>query len=641
MGENKGRMRRAVLSIILLMGLLLPVFADNDVFTGQLDNSWQNWSWATVNLSNTSPLYSGADSIAVTAGAYQALYFHKSGLTPNHYSLLRFWMNGGTSGGQVLQVSSTINGTQQSAYPLPALKANSWTEVTIPLSALLVTTGFDGLEIQNPANSILPVFYVAQVSLITTPPPSVVALSVNCKNVIATIDPKMFGVNTAVWDSLLATPTTGSAIANAGVTFLRFPGGSTSDGYHWATNTTDSNTWTEPTNFDQFAPIALGAKASVVITTNYGTGTAQEAASWVKYSNVTKGYGFKYWEVGNECYGTWEEDTHTVPNDPYTYGTQATAYITAMKAQDPTVKVGVVVETGEDSYANNQNHYAVNPVTGVKHYGWTPVVLATMKSLGVLPDFVVYHYYAQQPGTESDEALLQNYGSNWESDIPNLRLMLNDYFGTTSAANVNIIVTENNSASSSPGKQSTSLVNALYLADSFGNAIQTELKGFAWWDIYNDQETGNNNSPDLYGWREYGDSGLLSPTQEKYPTFYAMRILQYFARGGCQVVQAASNYFNLDVFAVKQPNGQVNTMVINKGLTPVTGQFSILGGPYGAWSVNSYSYGITQDNAEKTGTGSPDLVVVDLSSQNQTYTFPPYSITVMNILRPRMVLGRP
>ena len=47
---------------------------------------------------------------------------------------------------------------------------------------------------------------------------------------------------------------------------------------------------------------------------NYGSGTAAEAAAWVKYANVTKNYGVKYWEVGNEVYGngaygsSWEYD---------------------------------------------------------------------------------------------------------------------------------------------------------------------------------------------------------------------------------------------------------------------------------------------------------------------------------------------
>src|SRR5689334_7444388 len=36
-----------------------------------------------------------------------------------------------------------------------------------------------------------------------------------------------------------------------------------------------------------------------------------DADNWVRHSNVTNHFGFKYWEVGNENYGTWERDWNT------------------------------------------------------------------------------------------------------------------------------------------------------------------------------------------------------------------------------------------------------------------------------------------------------------------------------------------
>jgi alpha-L-arabinofuranosidase len=62
-----------------------------------------------------------------------------------------------------------------------------------------------------------------------------------------------------------------------------------------------------------------------------------------------------------------------------------------MKAADPTIKIGAVAVTGEDSYANYTDHPAVNPRTGASHNGWTPVMLATLKSVGITPDFLIYH----------------------------------------------------------------------------------------------------------------------------------------------------------------------------------------------------------------------------------------------------------
>jgi hypothetical protein len=88
------------------------------------------------------------------------------------------------------------------------------------------------------------------------------------------------------------------------------------------------------------------------------------------------------------------------------------------------------------------------------------------------------------------------------------------------AASVELVCTENNSVYSNPGKQTTSLVNGLFYADSVGQILQTEFNTLMWWILRNAQETGNNNSPSLYGWRQYGDYGMLSGQNDPYPTYY-------------------------------------------------------------------------------------------------------------------------
>ncbi len=231
-------------------------------------------------------------------------------------------------------------------------------------------------------------------------------ITVNAANIMGPVDQRMFGINTAIWDSAFNTDTTRSMFQEMGVQALRFPGGSLSDEYHWSTNTSRNNTWTWATSFDAFASVALTTRAQVYITANYGSGTAQEAGDWVRYSNIAKGYNFKYWEVGNENYGSWEYDTHAATWDPYTYAVSFRDYVTLMKAVDPSIKVGAVVTTGEDSYINNTNHPAVNPRTGKAHNGWTPVMLATLKSLGVTPDFAIYHRYEQAPGKRQPAAAI-------------------------------------------------------------------------------------------------------------------------------------------------------------------------------------------------------------------------------------------
>ncbi len=456
-------------------------------------------------------------------------------------------------------------------------------------------------------------------------------ITVNAANLIGPVDQRMFGINTAIWDSAFNTDTTRSLLQEMAVQALRFPGGSLSDEYHWATNTTRNNTWTWATSFDAFAGVALTTPAQVYITANYGSGTAQEAADWVRYSNITRGYNFKYWEIGNENFGSWEYDTHAAPWDPYTYAIAFRDYMTLMKAADPTIKVGAVLVTGEDSYANNANHTAVNPRTSKVHNGWTPVLLATLKSLGVTPDFAIYHRYEQAPGQESDSLLLQS-AKSWPNDAANLRQQLNDYLGGTSS-NVELVVTEHNSVYSNPGKQTTSLVNGLFMADSLGQILKTEFRALLWWDLRNSQEN-NNNSPSLYGWRLYGDYGVLSPQSIRYPSFYIIKLMRYFARGGDTVVQATSDNPLLAVYAVKRANGSLTLLLVNK--SPSQAQ------PTRVW-VNDYvpdpqsgvtSYGIPQDEAARTAVGSPDLAqtTFDTAGTLFDYSFAPYSAAVISLV---------
>ncbi len=465
-----------------------------------------------------------------------------------------------------------------------------------------------------------------------------VQVTVDAAQVLRTVDDRMFGVNTAVWDGAFKDSQTLPLVQAADLRTLRFPGGSTSDTYDWQTNksyisTSDSayvpgvrtlNSWSWTNSFDEFAAIALALKAKVFITANYGSGTAQQAADWVTYSNKTKGYGFKYWEIGNECYGSWEEDIHAAKWDPVTYANEAKAYITAMKAADATVKIGVVVQTGEDNLdARSPVHNVTNPRTGAAHHGWTAVMLATLKSLGVTPDYVIYHRYPLAPGSETDAKLLSGVSisaTTWADDAADLRRQVNDYLGAAGAG-VELVVTENNDVYSDPGKQSTSLVNGLFYADSCGQLLQTEFKAFVWWTLHNGsprnsvthQQTGYFGSS-IYGWRTYGDYGVLSANDDvnpvvndPHPTYYAMKLISHFIRAGDRVVKATSGNPLLATYAAhRKGDGTLTMLVINKSPTEtLTGQFSLNGFVYVGGSI--YAYGKAQDEAARSGVGARDL----------------------------------
>jgi alpha-L-arabinofuranosidase len=478
----------------------------------------------------------------------------------------------------------------------------------------------------------------AEVEVLTNREPALVHVNVDATNAVRPVDTRWFGVNTAIWDGNFENPQTDTLLNEMGTTTLRFPAGSLSDEYHWATGTTGTNTWQWVTSFADFAQAATNIGAEVFITANYGTGTPGEAAGWVRHANETNQLGFRYWEIGNENYGTWEVDSNSLPHDAYTYALRAQDYIAQMKAADPSIKVGVVVTPGESSYANGYtNHPAYNPRTGQTNYGWTPVLLTTLKNLGVTPDFAVHHYYPQwtnptnpAASPDNDAALLQSAAS-WSRDAANLRTQIVDYFGP-GGTNIELVVTENNSDAGPQGKQSTSLVNGLYYADSLAQLMKTEFNAFIWWNLRNAADTGGCFGSWLYGWRSYGDLGMINGLANRHPTFYAAKLMQHLARKGDTVLNAASDYCQLSPYAVRRANGALSLLVINKSLTTNLNaqiQFNSYA-PYAAATLRSY--GIPQDEAARTNApiAAQDIATASYSGAgtNFNYNFPPLSLTL-------------
>jgi len=612
------------------------------IYQEGLSNGWNNWSWASVSTGSSTVVHTGATAISVDADAFEALYLQHAAVPTSAYESLKFWINGGTTGGQTLNVVALRAGVSQPAVHIGPLAPGAWQQIVIPLADLGIAnvTDLDGLWLQENAGHTQPTFYVDDMNLEFAPPPSVVNVAVNPKDRIRKVDRRMFGLNSAVWDGAFPSANTQSLLTELNNQALRFPGGSLSDVYHWQTNMSEGQTFEWANSFDDFIQIAGATHAATFITVNYGTGTPEEAAAWVKQANKVLKTNVRYWEVGNENYGNWEADNNTRPHDPVTYANRFKQYWQQMKAVDPSIKIGAVVINGEDAYANYADQQVTNPRTGEVHKGWTPILLDTLRQLGVTPDFVVYHRYEQGPGGESDIFLLDSAAS-WPNDAANLRQMLSDYLGKKSKQ-VEMVVTENNSVFSNVGKQTTSLVNGLFYADAVGNLLKTEFNGLLWWDLRNGQEGGNNNSPSLYGWRRYGDYGIVDSADpagpaDRYPTFYVNKLLKYFARGGEKVVQASSDYSKLGVYAVRGQDRSVRILVINKHPQETLNATITLPALKKGEKATVYSYGIAQDEAAHTGTGSADIQQSSMTlsgGSSLTFTPAPYSASVI-VLSPR------
>ncbi len=456
-------------------------------------------------------------------------------------------------------------------------------------------------------------------------------VTVNTGTSLGSIGSNAVGVNTAVWDGNLLDAAVPPLLANAGIGALRYPGGSTADIYDWQSNTIvpGQSSYANPNDgFDAFMGVAKKAGAVPIVTVDYGTNAAgtgantpAAAAAWVQYANVTKGYGVKYWEIGNEIYGngeygsTWEADLHAA-HDPATYGANVVQFSKAMKAVDPTVKIGAVL-TAPGNWPDGQSP------------DWNSAVLA--QCAGSI-DFVIVHWYAQEPGAESDAALLgapqkgTSVSPGIASMTASLKALIRQY-GGANAGNIQIVVTETNSVAYDPGKQVLSLVNALFIADDMVTWLENGAANIDVWDLHNGSNAGNASSS-LYGSASFGDYGILSvadtgepAADTPFPTYYGMQMVRLLGKGGDTLVATSSSNSLLASHAVLQAGGDLALLLINKDPTNTIQATVSLAGYTPAATGTVYSYGKTSSSIGSTslsGLGGSFGVAV-----------PPYSLTTI------------
>lgn len=205
---------------------------------------------------------------------------------------------------------------------------------------------------------------------------------------------------------------------------LRYPGGTLSDVYRWRSGLgSRGNRGTSPTlgpvtsdgpttqtvlmGTAEFLELCTQLGARPLITVNVITGTAQEAAEWVRQTNVT---GLKarasgatlprvdLWEIGNEPYLRNADKPPDRDIAPAEFAAKVNEYIAAMKAVDPSIKIIVPFRNAT---------WGGIPVTPFPDFN--PVLFATLRHD---VDYVAIHNaYApallQPRGALTDEAIFR------------------------------------------------------------------------------------------------------------------------------------------------------------------------------------------------------------------------------------------
>ena len=169
----------------------------------------------------------------------------------------------------------------------------------------------------------------------------------------------------------------------------------------------------------------------------------------------------------------------------------------------------------------------------------------------------------------------------------------------------------------------------------------------------NSFETTHNNSAALYGWRQGGDYGLFGDpggttpttgTYVKYPTYFAEQLLSKVVHAGDTVVPVASDDPLVAAYGVRQQNGHLALLVMNKSPTvnaPV--QFN-LSGFAAAPAATLWRYGVAEGTAQsQSPAGAAALTqttpTLALTAGNFARNVPQYSMSVLNLTPAPVVAG--
>ena len=366
--------------------------------------------------------------------------------------------------------------------------------------------------------------------------------------------------------------------------------------------------------------------AKPLITINLGTGTPQEAAAWVHYANVVRGYAIKDWEIGNESEGNWETGGPLSSKD---YARRYIEYYQAMKAVDPSIHIygpvaGGPYDTSDDLDGKSRiqgfvDRLAADPGGNKAAYA----------------EGIDYHWYPMY-GTSATEAQSLASPSQLkqlaQTDLP--AMLVNH----PSASTVPVLMTEFNAGISCP--PTVHLSSGLWLADSLGTLVSyfgPRASSHVWESVEGGDADTNLTGQSL---------GLLNVNSNAYlyqprAQYWALQMLtQDWAIPGDasahQLVSSTSNQGLLDVYADLRPDGVLSLLVINKdpsnaysstlnfsGFSPnaSASRWTFDASDY-AWSTASLPYHASPDTGPTQGIESG-------ISSGYSHVFGPYSITVL------------
>ena len=415
-----------------------------------------------------------------------------------------------------------------------------------------------------------------------------VVVTVDARATPTSINPLLYGNNIHCWggggealwnaERQRLHPELLEQVKRLGPTVLRFPGGGKASHYHWeqavgperGKSERDPERRSSPRyqfGTNEFMLLCREVGAEPLLTVNWATGNPGEAARWVEYCNggvaTRQGalraehghpepYGVKYWEIGNECYSAAQVTE---------YALSLRAWSRAMKAVDPTIRIGAVGW----AWPGWKNHY--HPDT--KAWNETLIDLA-----GDEYDALIVHPYCwltKEPQPEDRNAefvrAVLAYPRQMAADLRRVRQTLDD----SGLSEVELWATEWNGyyGKLGMGPELVQVINGLLNAGQLMAFLREGVPLATYWELCTS------------GWGHFSSIMFLNNERLAYrPSFHILRLFREqlgsglipcevscdtYANQPLPVVRAAEDNPVVEAIAgVNEKNNTLCVMLLNK-----------------------------------------------------------------------------
>jgi len=415
-------------------------------------------------------------------------------------------------------------------------------------------------------------------------------VTIDASKITTKIPTSIFGQNSNIWMSQMVTePTLINHITNLKPNIIRFPGGSLSDVYFWnalpnqkpndaPVNLLDANGSASPAGYwfgknaeswtlsvDNYYNMLQQTGNEGLITVNYGyarygTGpnpaaqAAHLAADWVRYDNGRT----KYWEIGNECNGTWEAGyrINTTTNQDgqpeivtgVLYGQHVKVFIDSMRkaAQDigKTIYIGAYLLEKEPEAWQTQTDKT-----------WNSGVLN--QSSNRADYYVIHSYYTPYQQNSTADVILATASDVTVSMINYVKQSI-----ANTGSTVKPVVLDEWNITSQGSMQQVSFINGIHAAILLGEAIKNKYGLTARWDLANGWASGND-----HGLFNIGDEPGVSKWNPR-PAFYYMYYFQKMI--GDRMIPTSVIGSNVFAYASSFTSGEKGVILVNRGTNAST-----------------------------------------------------------------------